>query len=196
MSEENKKMPAATVEEMEKESSVLRGRLRNVEMFKDYFKGMKRQELADKYGISIQRVDFIKKRDKWEKIAQKLRDKAYSAMAHEFKDLLGKVALALKKDWERVVRKVVSDDTVTLSADERTHGRMLLDYLVKASRLADDKPTEISGTSGVVTHRVLLPEGVKRYGVIPPDSNVQQIEHKESEKDKSKIDVDDIDDLD
>lgn len=195
MNKEPKKQPMITVGEMEQDPGVAKGRARNIEMFKDYFKGMRISEISVKYGLSRQRVDTIKRRDKWESVSQEIQDRAYAKLSYEWKDFLGKVTLSLKKDWERVMKKLITEEN-TLTPDERTHGRMLLDHLVKASRLADDKPTEIAATSGVVEHRVLLPEGVKRFGVIPPNSNVNQVEHKESDKDKPKLTPEDVGDID
>lgn len=191
----SEKAPIIAAEDVEQDPGVVKGKARNIEMFKDYFKGMRISEIADKYDLSRQRVDSIKRRDKWETVAQEIRDRAYAKLSYEWKDFLGKVTLSLKKDWERIMRKVVDDDG-TLTPAERAHGRVLLTELVKASRLADEKPTEITDNTGVVTHRVLLPEGVKRYGVIPPDSNVKQIEHEETKKDKPKLNIDDVADAD
>lgn len=171
----------------------LKGRDRDVEMFKDYFKGLRMTQIAVKYGISRQRVDKIKRRDKWNKMAEEIRDRAYAALSYEWKDFAGKVTSTLKKDWERILRRLSENPDAELSDKERAHGRHLLEHLTKATKMADDKPTEVTSTDGVVTHRVLLPAGVKRWGIIPPGAKVEQVEHQEEKKGAAKVSVSDVD---
>lgn len=184
------------VKALARDPGVLKGRARNTEMFKEWFKGKPISKIAEEYGLSRQRVDAIKKRDKWAQVAEELQNRAYSALSYEWKEFVGSITMALKTDWNRAVNRLLKSDDASLTPDERTHGRLLLDHLVKSSRLADDKPTSIQSTEGVVTHRVLLPAGVKRWGVIPPDAKVEQIEAKEVEKEKPKLSLSDVEDLD
>jgi hypothetical protein len=186
--------PVLEPEVIEADASLLKGRARNIEMFKDYFRGMSVTRIGAKYGLSRTVLHKIKKRDKWDEVAQDIRDREYAALSREHKGLIGKLTSALSKDWERVLRKLGAED-VTLSTDERAHARSLLDSLIKSVRLTDEKPTEIQTTDGTVTHRVLLPPGVTRYGVIPPDKNVEQVEDKGAGKRKPKMTSEDIGDI-
>ncbi len=182
-----------TKEVVANDPTLLKGKARNIEMFKDWFKGATLRQIGAKYGISFPRVHEIKKRDNWQKLATDLQERAYAAMSYEWKDFVGKVTIALKKDWERVSKRMLADETLMLTPDERAHGRAMLDNLIKATRLADDKPTEISDTSGTVTHRVLLPPGAK-WGVIPAAGNVTHEEVGEK-KIAKKLSIDDVGDV-
>lgn len=193
MSDEETKPAADTLTEHER--SVLRGKTRDLEMFKLWMQGTSCATLAHTFNLSVNSVYKIRKRDRWEKLRQEFNERVYMRQALRLKALTVRLVDAVEKDFNIIIKKLSGETPVALTPEERTHIRMTLDRLLKENRLSDGKPTDIGETTGVVEHRIKLPPGVKRFGVIPPGDNVKQIESTEEQqtKDAAKVTIDDLD---
>lgn len=151
-------------------------KMRDVEMFKDWMSGMSMEKVAEKYELSVPMIYKIKKRDNWNDLKAQIRDKMYQSMLEDLKSFSVELTQALKKDFMIIQKKLNDETPQPLTPEERSHIRLLMDRVLKENRLSDGKPTEVTNTSGEVVHRIILPPGAKRFGIIPPPANVKVIE--------------------
>ncbi len=174
--------------------SLKRGKARDLEMFKLWMQGASCESMAKQYGLKVAAVWRIKRRDCWEKLRKELINRFYSKFAMKLKGFTVRVSDVMDKDFVRLEEKVNRGEA--LDKDERRYLTRLADILFKENRLTDGKPTEIGNAGGVVKHEIKLPPGVRRFGVIPADSNVKPIEHAaevQKEEKTGRISIDDVD---
>lgn len=174
----------------------LRGRDRNLAMFKEWVLGVSGAEIAARYGISAGAVTKIKQKEKWPAKLKELRELQFAEFGQALKGVTVKSMAALNKDLDRIIDKLNKNASNQLTDSERTHLRQLVEFASKGARVEDGKPTDIEEKRGVVEHHILLPPGVKQWGVIPPADNVKFIESKPKEAPKESIkDIIDLDEL-
>lgn len=164
---------------------------RNVLMFKDWINGLSHEKIADKYKLHVQSVHKIASDNNWTDLKKKTMDKMFSVAVNEVKSMAYTITLALKRDMQKIVHTAIKEDRV-LSEAERAHFRTLLDRFFKEARLDEGKPTDITGGTQVHRVQLVLPPGVKRFGIIPPDPRVTYVE-KTEEKKSDMMSIDDID---
>lgn len=169
---------------------------RDVLMFTDWYTGMRVQDIAEKYNMSIKRVELIRRDRNWKKLAAKVAEKSYTELGNRWKKLSGKLTQILEKDVGRMLKDVEETER-QLTHEERQYIRQLLENLNKISRLQEGLPTENVGSTGVVEHRVLLPPGVERFGLIPPPNNVKFVESEviDGKAESDEITLDDVEDV-
>jgi hypothetical protein len=161
---------------------------RNVAMFKDWIGGMTYESLGEKYGLTLDGVFAISKKQNWKTLKAQLIEKRLAAAGQEVKGMVVTILTALKRDMQMIVDAAVRENRM-LTDDERDHFTKLYEKFMKESRLDDGKPTEISDETRRV--ELVLPPGVKRFGVIPPDPRVNLVESKPTDKDEQ-INLDSI----
>lgn len=173
---------------------VRQGRARNVEMFKAWLDGETLVGVAKRFAISHRQACHIKKKDQWDKIKKELYERFYAKVGMKLKAFTARLMFVVEKDFEHLEKKV--KENLPLTKDERMHYYRLLDRVLQENRLSDGKPTDISGTTGVVEHSIKLPPGVRRFGVIPADPRVKAVEHEPAKapERRPRMTVDDVDD--
>lgn len=163
---------------------------RNVAMFKEWITtGKTYGQLATQFGLTVDGVDYIAKKNNWKVLRQKAIDRAFSTAVMEVKSMALTMTLALKRDMEMIIADSIKEKR-QLKEVERSHFRTLLDRFFKEARLDEGKPTEI--TTGTQKVELVLPPGVKRFGIIPPDPRVTLIESTVEEKSNT-LSLDDVD---
>lgn len=171
-----------------KQTVIMSAMERNVAMFRDWITGTTKTDLAIRYDVNINTVLKVSKENNWDALKKKAIDRMLGAAVQEVKGMAYMMTLALKRDMEIIIKQAVQENR-TLSGAERDHFAKLLDRFMKEARLDDGKPTEISSDTKRV--ELVLPPGVKRFGIIPPDPRVHLVESKVEEK-KQTIGLDDV----
>lgn len=147
---------------------------RNKAMLIDWLQnGLTYQEIADKYGLSKQYVYEISRRHKWMKMRKQLAEREYALALNKLTTMPLKVTNILEEDLRRIARKLEKSQD-PLTEHERTHLRGLLDRVLKEKRLEDGKPTGDEAT-GVARVELVLPEGVKDFGVVPSQGHTVKV---------------------
>ena len=164
-----------------------------VQMFKDWILGATYGEIAKKYDIKYDLVYYLSKRYKWNALRAQLRARQYARALDDAKDIVVSAQRILKTDLD----KISEDVSITgrmLTHEERQHIRSLSDRMLKEARLEDGKPTDITDNVNPQV-QIILPEGAKRFGLIPPNEKVIVVEQPKVSRMKNHkmIDIDEID---
>ena len=141
-----------------------------IQMFKDWILGATYGEIAKKYDVKYSLVYYLSKRYKWNAMRAELRARQYARALDDVKDIVINAQRIIKTD----LGKIDEDINITgrmLTHEERQHIRSLLDRMLKEARLEDGKPTDITDNINPQV-QIILPEGAKRFGLIPPDQSV------------------------
>lgn len=162
---------------------------RDTAMFKDWIAGVTHKALAEKYGMTDDNVQAISKKYNWKQLRKDLATRAYSKAIDRIRDMTVKMAGLLDDDIDKIAAEVAKKKRM-LTPEERAHFRSLQDRLLKENRLEDGKPTDTIG--GTVKTELVLPPGVKAFGIIPPAAGVTMTEATPEEV-KEVIDLDKID---
>jgi hypothetical protein len=145
-------------------------------MLKDWLlTGCSYESLAVKYKVSYSTVATMSAKNDWKGLRQKAMERSFAAAVNEVKGMTLTLTHALKRDMQRVAERAMSENK-DLTKEERDHFRALLDRFFKESRLDEGKPTDIQGGNGNQSVNIILPPGVKRFGLIPPAAQVQVVE--------------------
>lgn len=169
-----------------------------LQMYKDYLRAtMTMDELAAKYGMSASNLYVIAKANKWKDKRRKAKERAYSNLDEKYKNLIVDLVSFIDRDAKLLMQKCLKENR-EMTMQERSYMISLFEKYTKEQKLTDGKPTEITGGTSVVRHEVILPPGAKRFGVMPPDARVTEVEYKVIEQKKSEEPVpeDDEDDFD
>lgn len=161
--------------------------VRNLSMLKEWLSGKTYQAISKKYGLTLQAVFDVAKKDNWKGLRRELRNRQFNQALERIRDMTMDVQDALHEDINRLL-KDVEDKKRLLTKEERDHLRSMYDRSLKEVRLDEGKPTEIS--SGPSRVEIVLPAGAKRFGLIPP--NPKTVTLIEASPEEAKIDVDSI----
>lgn len=157
---------------------------RDFEMFKDYCAGMSAENLGTKYQLTRQAVYNICSRDKWKQKKKKLLELEFTKFKEERKLQIKKLATILISDVDLIAKLQTQNPNQRLDKDTFMAVHKFYETLTKEVNLDDGKPTEINHGTQVHRHEVVLPQGVKGWGVIPPISEVKHIELKPEDVEK------------
>ncbi len=186
-----KKKPITTITERVPESPKDE---RDLLMFKDWVKGMTHAEIAAKYNLSVSHVGLMSSKHKWREARGIIRKKRYSLAIQSLQEESADLIKALKKDFHLTMLDQMKTNR-TFSKDERKHFLDMLDRFLKETRLEDGKPTDVMNNH----HRieVVLPAGVKHFGVIPPPPNsTVLVSNKSVDAEKNKDPSEEYNDID
>ncbi len=164
--------------------------LRDVKMFREWLSGKTYKQLAVENDLSICRLFDIAKKYKWKDLKKELLDRQFRAALARTREIAIFTQDALAEDIKNFVSKA-REGKRDLTKEERDHLRAMYDRILKEIRLDEGKPTDI-GNNGTVQVEIVLPPGVRRFGLVPPSPNVKTIEKPPIEV--NSINLDDIED--
>lgn len=186
-----KKKPITTIAERVPESPKDE---RDLQMFKDWIKGLTHAEIATRYGVSTAHVSFLSSKHKWREARASIRKKRYSLAIQSLQEDAADLISALKKDFRLTMADQIKTNR-TFNKDERKHFMDMLDRFLKETRLEDGKPTDVLNNNHKI--EVVLPAGVTHFGVIPPPSNSTiKVTNKPKEVEKIKDPAEEYNDID
>lgn len=169
-----------------------KGKKRALAMFKMHLEGKSYQEIADAFGVSKTIVGRSAIKYNWKARVVEYYQRIYDEVVTTGAKKLGAKVMSILEWQVAQIAKKTQQENYSMAAEDMRELRQLFDLLLKENRLTDNKPTESFG--GVVTHRIILPEGVKHFGVDPPGPGVIEVGHEDAEKQDT--DVLDLDELD
>lgn len=159
---------------------------RDRKMFIAWMGSRSMDEVAKQFGLNVRYVRDVSRKYDWRSArAEVLRRGLIDAMDDVRSVLVGAIK-GLQRDLQLMLL-AAEKESRQLTKEERDHARALFDRFAKEVRLEDGKPTD-TGAGGTLTVELRLPEGVKGFGIIPPDPSVKLIEHK-AKATKPTIDV-------
>lgn len=190
MSEDNKddKKPEEALEQLPEQVA------KELEMYKDYLRYTPIEEMAVKYKMSPENIYKISRTKKWKEKRQSIKEEQYKSLDKRYKAQIVNLFKFIENDLIRLMQRC-SRENREMTKEERKHALTAFEVIVKESRLTEGRPTEITDGNHTVRHEVILPPGVKRFGVIPPARNVTQVDAKEV-KEEPKTPEDDVGDDD
>lgn len=143
---------------------------RNTQMFQDYTLGMTQALIAEKYKMSIDNVRHIAMKNNWPKLIKEMSMRGHERAMTDVRFVVSKTTRLMRLNSTRIEREMDKDQDRTLTKDEASFVLTANDRALKEARLEDNKPTEISGGPQPIT--VVLPAGVRRFGVMPPAKGI------------------------
>lgn len=144
-------------------------------MFKDYLRHMKMEDIASKYEMSEKNVYHIAKNNNWKNKRKKAKELAYKRLEKIYKEQVVDIVKFIQHDVNTLITRCITEKR-EMTKEERQYVLSLFEKYTKETKLVDGKPTEITDGNHKIIHEVILPAGVTRYGVIPPDPSVIQVE--------------------
>lgn len=174
-------------------SEVVATETTELQMYKDYLQHISVDVIASRYGLTADGVYKIAKKNDWKKKRLKAKELAYKNLDKKYKEQIVDIVRFVQNDLTLLMQKC-STEKREMTMSERGYMLSLLEKFTKERRLNDGKPTDITDSNHVVRHEVILPKGVRRFGVIPPAANVIQVESQEIKLEETKGDID-IEDL-
>jgi hypothetical protein len=156
---------------------------RELDMYQDYLRYTPVEEIARKYGMSPEGVYKVSQRNEWKAKRAKAKEQAYKNLDKKYRQQLVDIVKFIEHDYRLLMQKCLREGR-EMSKEERQYVLKLLENLTKENRLNEGRPTDITDNSGIIRHEILLPKGVRRFGVIPPPPNVVQVEASKQDEDK------------
>lgn len=150
-------------------------KLAELEMYKDYLRYVPVEKIAIKYAMSAEGVYKIAQKNQWKKKRLKAKELAYKNLDKKYRQQIVDIVKFVQHDYMLLMQKCLTEKR-EMTMQERGYVLSLLEKLTKENRLNEGKPTDITEGNHLVRHEVLLPAGVRRFGVIPPGPNVTQVE--------------------
>lgn len=166
---------------------------KHFEMFTLYLDGKTCAEIAAIYKTTRQAVSKVSIKNDWRGKLEAYHCRAYEQSINVGAKRTGAETMLLLSDWvHKIIQRIKNGGDATL--EEIKEVQKIFAKLAEENRLTDNKPTQIS--TGEVRHVVLLPPGVKRFGVDPPGPGVVEIETTaediETKKEKQQNEYDEI----
>lgn len=170
---------------MSKEGGKVRaGPERSAAMFKMHLKGKTHKEIAEFFDVSETIVAREAMKYKWKKLTGEFYQKAYDTVISAGAKKVATHIMDLIAHQVKLLRKKIEENPAfEIPVEQLRELRQLAEMLIKENRLTDNKPTD--NISGVVETRIILPPGVKAFGVDPPGPGVKELEYKPEEKKKT-----------
>jgi hypothetical protein len=163
---------------------------RDTAMFKDWIGGMKRDQIAVKYEMSIDNVTRIALKYNWKGLKKELIERSFNRMLDSMTSFSADILTAFYADFKLVMESVAKDKR-SLTGEERAHLRALWDRMLKEKRLEDGNPTDLP--TGTVKVELVVPNGVQHVGVIPvPKSNITTVQKEPEQETAPVIDLDGV----
>lgn len=169
-----------------------RNKKRAVEMFRMYLGGKTYKQIGEAYNVSAVKVFKIAKEYGWQLMVAKYYQNIYNeTITVGAKRTGAKIFSLIELYVKKIETKVSADPLYEIPLDVLKELRQLMDLLLTENRLTDNKPT--ANASGTIRHEIVLPPGVKHFGLDPPNPAVKQIEHEEKSLGKQ-IQLEDLED--